>query len=551
MDLLYRIGSLLLSVALATASAQDAVRPDGVPKNAVTHDGHWYLPSGGPAISWDAAAAACKKNGGYLAAVNSPDERAFLESLIAAAPTKRFWLGGRRDDKGAWHWSQAGKDAPLATESVALVKRGRDLLGIAMRDVAHERDLAGLATNPQDLTVAGYICEWGDSQSFSSAPGGGPQIAGGGKAIAVTAGSASLRTVLSRGENKGYGIASIVATAKPTTAGSGFKLNLASAVVPHDVRNALNEVVALLQLRHGARIDGSITLAVKPGDRGYEIDTGTALVWALLADALVSGEQIQPRALVIGDINADGHVKMDWEFFDRVESLEAESGANIGVPAANEPLLRDLLIRGEFAAVGKNAIIKLGTFEEAKTFAAALPNAAALKASVEFNPISTLYTTRGGGVANVKHPKVLESLESAVAAQPNHLSAKLLLAAGKGKLGKAMSLEGSVAVAMNIAEPLLRAADSDSYPEKIYGNGDNYMSCVSQLRHVRTKLDTRSHAAVDYLATFGSRLERWAESRPTSTNGRTTALRELETALTAYRREAALLQTALLQGQKK
>lgn len=80
-----------------------AVRPAGVPEEAVQHDGHWYhvykVKTG---ATWEEAQAACEAVGGQLASIETWEERRFVMDLVRG---RTVWVGARfHKDQRSWRW---------------------------------------------------------------------------------------------------------------------------------------------------------------------------------------------------------------------------------------------------------------------------------------------------------------------------------------------------------------------------------------------------------------------------------------------------------------
>ena len=56
------------------------------------------------ALTWDEAEAYCESVGGHLATVTTQEEQSLIERLIALGSKYSYWLGGHKNNSGAWYW---------------------------------------------------------------------------------------------------------------------------------------------------------------------------------------------------------------------------------------------------------------------------------------------------------------------------------------------------------------------------------------------------------------------------------------------------------------
>lgn len=101
--------------------------------------------------TWDEARKMCKKLGGDLAVLDTPEKRAFLGKEILDAVVQ---VGAYRDNQGKWVWvngKPVGKDAWAPGRPDAFGPRGHFFpsghVGDGTDGVPHEH-------------VRGYVCEW-------------------------------------------------------------------------------------------------------------------------------------------------------------------------------------------------------------------------------------------------------------------------------------------------------------------------------------------------------------------------------------------------------
>ena len=529
-----RILLALLAALVPLSSLLAQKRPEGVPAEAQSFDGHWYLPVAGKADP-ESAAAACAKGGGYLAVVNSADEHRFLRKLLSEQAETRFWIGGSRK-AGTWKW--AGGD-PMAKGAVALVARKDGPLHVALRTQENQRDLIAIPADDTRFPVGGYLCEWGESQKFvapeksGSAPGGARKLSAESRSIACILGSAEDSTPV---------ISKITATASPSE--DGFHLRIQGKVEDPAVSTALKEVGNLMLLRHGAGIKGTITLSCSGGGTDVVLDEGSALVWAVLADCLLAGKPVDESAMMLGDINADGKTQPTLAILIRLQTLEGKS-LRLGIPQADAVTLIDLYLAGEPGVVCANSVVGMATLDDALAFVDPDPDPARAASRKAYGEMQALYASRSREFHGLlKHAKVTEKLRGVTAGCPDHISAKVLLAAGSGRLPKSISLVSSQFFIMDKSEAILKAINDDKFPQNL-GDPKPIIANISEIRRIRGQLAPKTHRMADALVTLGGQIEDWIDGPPGTVNGKREYFQALEETIREINREQALFRTAV------
>ncbi|MCB9844566.1 MAG: hypothetical protein H6811_01070 [Phycisphaeraceae bacterium] len=94
----------LLGMCASSARSQPVQFPD---------NGHWYEVIVVSDLGWEVARHTANLRGGYLATVTSPDENAFVHSLVVSTPGSWFFFDGRRSI-GPWlgGWQPDGSQEP-------------------------------------------------------------------------------------------------------------------------------------------------------------------------------------------------------------------------------------------------------------------------------------------------------------------------------------------------------------------------------------------------------------------------------------------------------
>ena len=278
--------------------------------------------------------------------------------------------------------------------------------------------------------------------------------------------------------------------------------------------SALREVAKFLQIRHqgwprGQRIELAFVERYSPKD-GPSAAVGCALV----LDSMFAGWTVDPGFAITGDLNADGSVQPIGGVAGKLRGAAKGLCTRLAIPLKNEVAVADLLVLEGPAALLKVEVYTVDTFASAQMLA---------KLPMDFDVayVSTLFgevqrAVLPGGVLQagaLTNPPVRERLQQILRMQPNHLSAKLLLAASESTGPKKLSLGGSVEAVDTAGAALMRAAKGRNEQSLRGIASDELGIAVGRLTTIRGKLDPRVHPTLDSLQEFG-RLLRQLISRP-------------------------------------
>jgi hypothetical protein len=291
------------------------------------------------------------------------------------------------------------------------------------------------------------------------------------------------------------------ATAVPGSDSSPSTLDFNQDVGP-EMSKALEEVRKLITVRHngwpaGHEIEISFEDKFVPKD-----GPSAAVACALLVDALVSGTDIDPELAVTGDLNADGSVQRVGGVADKLRGAVARKCRLAGIPKKTEIQAVDAVLLEGPALLWKIQVISLETFDQALAIATAQREAGMQEALTTFATVQEVLQGKEANAAGLlRNPKVQERLQKVVAAMPNHLSARTLLAVGRGTLPTRLSLAGSVSEIQKRTGSVLRTI-KEGKPEGL--QPDELASAVSSLGKIRPILDPRLWKYADAIQDFGT-----------------------------------------------
>lgn len=149
-----------------------------VPPDAFEFNGHYYYVYNiNTGTTWEEAKQYCESQGGYLATITSPEEQAFISSLVQNQKKRSYWIGlTDEEESGDWKWvtdepfsySNWGQNEPNhgyggKEHYVAIVSYDTEYDYPIFRGEWNDH------ANDRDIGQFGFICEWGEySTNFTS-----------------------------------------------------------------------------------------------------------------------------------------------------------------------------------------------------------------------------------------------------------------------------------------------------------------------------------------------------------------------------------------------
>jgi hypothetical protein len=139
------------------------------------------------------------------------------------------------------------------------------------------------------------------------------------------------------------------------------------------------------------------------------------------------------------------------------------------------------------------------------------------QASLLFQDARRLMLPGGRWEANSPRDRNVQAkLREVLRLQPNHVSAKWLLAAAGGTPPVRLTLQGSIAAMDDSAAGLLQAITSNEVSKMTKIGSDDLGSAVFKLQGARSRIDARVLPALDALTRFGQAVREWQKQPPRS-----------------------------------
>ncbi|GAA5496497.1 Lon protease [Rubritalea halochordaticola] len=296
-------------------------------------------------------------------------------------------------------------------------------------------------------------------------------------------------------------------------AGSASQLN--ATVVPTDshfevrfnqavgemMSSSVKEVTKYLSVQYQDEIPEGKAIELGFADKYTPKDGPSAAVaCALLGDSILSGDKLDPKFAVTGDMTATGAVQPVGGVPAKVRGAVSKGDAEIiAIPENNAVAMEDEYIISGLEYLYAVQIFTVKEFKDAKALAVAERAEDVQKSIDEFKMVQKALQKNEN---YVKHPKVLEKLREIYKLTPNCLSAKLLLLHAAGNGPRRLSAAGSLHAVDSCSDAIYGALQNGSF-QNVAGNSDVIFKTLSQLQRVRRKLDKRTVEYCDAVLDIG------------------------------------------------
>ena len=279
-----------------------------------------------------------------------------------------------------------------------------------------------------------------------------------------------------------------------------------ATVVPHDkfavefnqevgeqMEAATNEVEKFIRIRHPDKLPNKKIEFGFSNKHNLKDGPSAAVVCALLADSIITGQKIDPGFAATGDMTATGAVQPVGGVSDKIRGAIEKKCTMVAIPESNQASISDSYILDGIKPLYQIQIFTLSTFEDASALANLEREEEVQKGLDEFAQVQAVLKKNPKYIYN---SKVKNKLRAVYKAMPNHLSAKLLLLHGLKKGPAKLSLSGSLTGIDNAGSQLSIMIQNKSYMNS-GGNADVLSRLVTDLRRLRPKLDKRTWGYAD------------------------------------------------------
>jgi hypothetical protein len=267
----------------------------------------------------------------------------------------------------------------------------------------------------------------------------------------------------------------------------------------------LEEVVKFLRVRYSDREDRI--------PDGYRIELGfqdkyvpkdgpsAATLFTLLLDSLISGEELDEGFACTGDITADGQVQKIGGTAAKIRAATKRGCKIVGIPLDNGKEVADVLLLDGIQQLLDIQIFTIKDFDEAHAISRAVkPKDVQETLSLFDDVVKVMKERRDDAESLLKNPEVQKRLAAVIERMPNHLSAQLLLAQGRGESPRTLTVRGTMSqieiASSGVMRKLgrlmwIRGNDEDDEVELDDDDRREAKEAVAALKELRERIDPR------------------------------------------------------------
>lgn len=306
---------------------------------------------------------------------------------------------------------------------------------------------------------------------------------------------ASIHALLVKPIGSGGNAAQAMKLSATAVPGVGSQIQFSfNQPVGSDMSRASEEVVRAIQVKHG-ELPGGMDVEFGFADKwGGKDGPSAAVATALLLESLLGGFEIPTALAVTGDLNADQTVQPVGGVADKIRGAMAKDCLWIGVPAANEEDLNDLVVEENLRRFLTAKVFTLRKLDDAVVLANVDGrNPAFAKAVEEFDAIQK--DLAKSGAKALYSPQLQTRLSAIFEVVPNFYSAKVLLAASQRKAPSRYSLAGTLVRINEAMAPFAQTIDELQAGESIekfqFGRNNPMSETRKRLTDLKQKSDPR------------------------------------------------------------
>lgn len=207
---------------------------------------------------------------------------------------------------------------------------------------------------------------------------------------------------------------------------------------------SIDEVIKFFRVRYekDKRPTGVVVDITLGGDKGLVDGPSAGTAFALAVDSLFTGEEIDPAYAVTGTIMSDGESGVIGGVAGKIRGAINKDCKIVGIPHGNAKGVYDSYLLDGTAPLLKINVFTQKTFDDAYKLSRVKKSSEIIAAMEAYQAVADL--VQENGLSVLKDAKVQEKLKEVLKNTPNHLSAKVLLEVGQGKVKKFLSLRGTL-----------------------------------------------------------------------------------------------------------
>ncbi|RYD35552.1 MAG: hypothetical protein EOP86_08175 [Verrucomicrobiaceae bacterium] len=418
-------------------------------------------------------------------------------------------------------WPVMGASTQLAWTEDGELSFERD--GGVVSGVRLDRDPKELyaVLNPAGTSSTPEAASAGESAEPAAAPPANPA-------------PSAVESILKAKTSSMNALLSVSVPRPPVTAASGYRITASVSAAAGGFESPMSfeqfgpfpnvqaPVKKVMAARHQRWPSGAEISFSYPSGPAPEPGRSVTLPAALLMEGLYTGEAWDPDFAATGCLTDSGGLTRVSGLPGKLSAARAFKCRLAGVPLVNEEEVRDVLLTEGPAALVSLQVIGLETFDDAVAAARKNRTGKIQTAVSEFSKIAG--AAPAGTALNVwlKSPPVQAQLTKVLAAEPRHLSAKILLGWARGKVLDRLSDEATVLTIQKLSEsPALGLAigsfNNDPFAKPSPAAAADLKTALTALNKLKPRCHASRKDLLDRLIAFGTlRLESLTKTKTAS-----------------------------------
>ncbi|NWK55947.1 hypothetical protein HW115_10010 [Verrucomicrobiaceae bacterium N1E253] len=258
--------------------------------------------------------------------------------------------------------------------------------------------------------------------------------------------------------------------------------------------SATKEVEKFIRVRYAKRLPTGMRIEFAFSNKYSPKDGPSAAVaCALMADSILSGNELDQGFAATGDMTATGDVRAVGGVQSKIKGAIKKQCTIVTIPKGNQAAVADSYIIKGLKPLYAIQIFSVETFDEALELAKSKRKENIQKAIDEFALVQKALNKNEKYIYN---SKVQAKLRQVITLAPHHLSAKNLLLHGLKKGPQRLSLVGSINC-INAAHENFGSILEDNSFSTSRIDQDVLTELIYEFRRLRTKLDKRTIPCTD------------------------------------------------------
>ena len=256
------------------------------------------------------------------------------------------------------------------------------------------------------------------------------------------------------------------------------------------MQQATVEVDKFIRVRYKDKLPADTRIEFSFADKYSPKDgPSAAVVCALMAESILSGDEIDSGFAATGDMTATGAVQPVGGVPSKIKGAIRKGCSHVAIPQQNKQSISDAYILKGIKSLYKIQVFTIESFDQAHALAMSKKPEDTQKALDEFVMVQEVLKKNEKLIFN---NQVKKKLLNIVKLAPNHLSAKLLYRHSVKKGPKKLSLIGSITGIDNAGAKLVEMVNDGSFLRSSGLRDDALTDLVYDMGRLRSTFDKRT-----------------------------------------------------------